>query len=79
MSGFDRLVVLFQGWSIWGVAKAGMIVALLLYTVFAVVVIRQVQLMSRTLNGMMELPLRLWAYGHLAVTLVVLVLAVLIL
>ncbi|MBI4034951.1 MAG: hypothetical protein HY381_00960 [Candidatus Chisholmbacteria bacterium] len=79
MSGFDLLLVLLQGVTVWVVVKWLMVVALGLYGVFAVVVIRQVQLMSRTLNGALELPLRVIAYTHLGVAVAMLVLALVIL
>lgn len=79
MSGFDRMLVLLQGVGIWGVVKLLVLVAVGLYVVFAVVVIRQVQLMSETLNGVLMLPIKLLAYMHLAVAVGVLVMAVVIL
>ncbi len=79
MSGFDQMLLLLQGIGIWGVAKLLVVVAIGLYVVFAVVVIRQVQLMSETLKGVLVLPIKLLAYMHLAVAVGVLVMAVVIL
>ena len=79
MSGFDRLLTILPGVTIWIVAKWLMVAALGLYLVFAVVVIRQVQLMSRTLNGALELPIKLIGYVHLAIAVGVLVMALVIL
>ena len=79
MSGFDRLLLVLPGMSVWLVAKGLMVIALILYLVFAVVVIRQVQLMSRTLNGALELPLKLLSYIHLGLAVLVMLMAVVLL
>ena len=64
---------------VWGVVKFFVLFGLLLYIVFAVVVIRQVQLMSHSLNGTLDLPLRLIALIHLGLTVGVFLLALLVL
>lgn len=79
MSGFDRLLLLLSGLSVWDGVKWLMVLGLGLYVVFAVVAVRQVQLMSRTINGALEWPIRLLATVHLAVAVVVLLAAVVIL
>ena len=79
MSGFEQMLVLLQGATVWTVVKWLMVVGLILYNVFAVVVMRQVSLMSRTVNGILELPLKLLSWVHLGLSLVALVVAIVIL
>ena len=64
---------------IWFVAKIFVVFGLLVYTVFASVVIRQVGLMLDTLDVSFEKPIRLMAYVHLGLSLFVLFLALLVL
>jgi hypothetical protein len=63
----------------WILVKFLFLVALLIYIAFAVVVVRQVGLMSRTLDGAFNLPLKLIAWLHLGVAIGVWVLALVIL
>lgn len=65
--------------SIWWLVKALFVVGLGLYIAFAVIVIRQVGLMSKTLNGKFAIPLKLISYVHLLVALAVFLLALVIL
>ena len=67
------------GVSVWLIAKIFASCAFLLYIVFAVVVVRQVQLMTDTLDVGFELPLRMLALGHLIFAVIVLLTALLIL
>lgn len=53
---------------IWTILKWGYVVAFGLYFVFAIVAYRQVQLMNRTLNGMLEVPLRLVALSLVVIS-----------
>lgn len=67
------------GISIWGVAKIFAIFALLLYLVFALVVVRQIRLMTDTLEVGFETPIRILGYLHLALAVLVLLIAFLVL
>lgn len=50
-----------------------------IYLAFAVIVVRQVGLMTRTLNGMLDLPIKLVAWVHLGIAVIVFLLALLVL
>lgn len=63
---------------IWGVVKILFSFALLIYVVFAFLVVKQVNLMIETLQQV-ELPLKAVALIHLMIALFVFVLAILIL
>lgn len=65
--------------SLWGLFKILVSFSLFLYVLFAVVVVRQVSLMLKTLGGQLELPLRLVAAIHLAGAIFIFVLALVIL
>ncbi len=79
MSGFEQLLILLRGVTVWDGVKWLIVLGLGLYLVFAVVAVRQVQLMSRTINGALEWPIKLLATVHLAVAVVVLLAAIVVL
>lgn len=59
--------------------KWGLVVALLVYLAFAVVIVRQVELMVRSFETPGEKWLKRLAWGHLGVVLFVIVLVIIIL
>lgn len=65
--------------SIWFIAKIFVIIALIVYVVFALVVVRQVQLMSRTVEVGFEIPIKMLVLAHLIFAIGVLFLALTIL
>lgn len=65
--------------SIWAVAKVFVALALALYVIFGLVVVRQVQLMTDTLEVGFETLVRILAIGHLVFSIVVFILALIIL
>lgn len=69
----------FFGASFWGIAKIAVLICILLYIVFAVVIIRQVRLMTETLEVGFEKPIKLVALVHLISSLALFILAVFIL
>lgn len=79
MSGFEQLLILLRGVTVWDGVKWLIVLGLGLYLVFAVVAVRQVQLMSRTINGALKWPIKLLATVHLAVAVVVLLAAIVVL
>jgi hypothetical protein len=64
---------------LWLLVKLAYILAALIYLVFAVVVIRQVGLMARTLYRLWDQPLKLIAWIHFILALLAVVMALLIL
>lgn len=67
------------GISVWVVVKIFAIIALGIYLVFALVVVRQIQLMTETLKVGFEAPLKMMAYVHLLFAIFVLLAALVIL
>jgi hypothetical protein len=65
--------------SVWSVAKVLMLIALVIYLIFAVVVIRQVSVMTKVVSGRLNIPLRLISWAHLIFTLLVIILSIVIL
>lgn len=61
----DLLTVLFTQANLFVLVKVFFLLTLLLYLIFAAVVVRQVHLMMRTLYGILEGPLNLIVYLHL--------------
>ncbi len=68
--------LLFVSDTFWLLAKVGLILFLMMYVVFAVIVVRQVKLMTKTLKVGFELPIELIAYLHLVFSLLVLFIAI---
>ena len=81
MTPFDRFIESLTNLSLnpWGVVKVFYLVALFIFIAFGVIVVRQVKLMSKTLNGILDLPLKLVSCLYLGLTIFVFVLALIIL
>lgn len=65
--------------SIWGVVKWFSVIGLLIYIVFAGVIVRQVHLMTQTLRVSLDTPIKMATYIHLAFSIFVFLLALIIL
>lgn len=52
------------GVSIWGIVKIGVLILLIIYLVFAFVIVRQVQLMTDTLEVGFESQLKFLSFMH---------------
>ena len=72
-------VIPFTDISVWVIAKYIVVFGLLLYLVFAVVMVRQVQLMIKTIESGFEWGIKLLAYFHLLFAIAVLLFAIIIL
>ena len=81
MTPFERLIQFLTTLVIdpWIFIKLLFLIGLLIYIAFAVVVVQQVKLMSKTLNGVFDLPLRLFSLIYLVAAIFVFILAVVIL
>jgi len=73
------MTIPFIGISIWGIIKIFAIIGLLFYIVFALVVVRQVQLMIKTVELGFDTPLRFLSIAHLLFAISVLIFALIIL
>ena len=62
---------------IWEIVKLIMLFGLLFYLLFTVVIIRQVQLMTRTVTGELDKTIRIVAWAHFALTAGIFVMALL--
>lgn len=67
------------GVSVWGIAKIFVLFALFLYTIFALVVVRQIQLMTDTLEVGFETPVKILGFAHLVFSILVFIIALVIL
>lgn len=61
------------------IVKLFILLGLMLYLIFAMVVVRQVQLMNQTLKGSLNLPLRLFAWVHFGLAVLVFLFALVVL
>ncbi len=75
----DNWIDLILNISIWSVAKVFIIIALIIYLIFAIVVIRQVNSMTKVVSGQLNIPLRILSWVHLLFTLLVIVLSIVLL
>jgi len=60
---------------IWGIIKGGVLFGLFLYMGFAIMLVRQVDLMSRALNGSFDKSLKILSWSYLFLTIAVFLLA----
>ena len=67
------------GFSVWVVAKLLFLLALLIYIIFSLVVVRQVNLMTETLEVGFESPLKIAAVAHLLLAIGVFILSLIVL
>lgn len=78
---FEKLIQnlpLFN-FNLWFLVKILILLGLVLYLAFAGIVLRQVNLMTKTLNGQFNLPIKLIAWIHLLAALSIFLLALIIL
>ena len=68
---FEQVIPLVSGVGILSLVKAFFLFALALYIIFAAVVVRQIHLMMRTIEGILEGPLNLLVYLHLSLAIFV--------
>jgi hypothetical protein len=74
-SPFDFLLPLFTLDTFWLLLKLMYLIAFGIYVVFALVVVSQVRQMTQTLNGSLDLPLKLLSWIHFGVAIGALLLA----
>lgn len=67
------------GISVWGIVKIGILIILAIYIIFAFVVVRQVQLMTDTLEVGFESQLKFLSFMHFLFAIGVLIFAFIIL
>jgi hypothetical protein len=65
--------------NIWPIVKIFVLFGLSLYLIFALVVVRQVQLMTKTIQMNFEVPVKMLAVGHLLFAIAVFLFALIIL
>jgi len=63
----------------WGVAKLLIILALVIYLVFAFVVVKQVKMMTQVVSGDLDLPIKILGWLHLVFAFLVILLALIVL
>lgn len=73
------IVNIIMNISVWAVAKVFILIAMLVYLVFAIVVIQQVNAMTKVVSGQLNIPLKILSWIHLLMTLFVIILAIVIL
>ena len=72
---FSQILGFFLSLQIWGIVKGLLLFFLFLYIIFAIVVVRQVNLMKKALNGALDWSLILIAWLHLGFAIIVFLLA----
>lgn len=75
----DDLFQYLINFNFWILAKIFILTALGLYFLFAFVIIKEVNLMTRTVKSILTLPLKIISWVHLALVLLIFTLAVIIL
>lgn len=67
------------GFSVWPLAKIFVLFGLVIYLIFALVIVRQVQLMVDTVEVGFDVPVRVLSYIHLSFAVLVFLFALIIL
>lgn len=75
----DNFIKAILNISIWAVAKILILFALVIYLIFAVVVIRQVNAMTKVISGQLNMPLKILSWLHLLLTILVILVCIVIL
>ncbi|NMC36593.1 hypothetical protein GYA49_06125 [Candidatus Beckwithbacteria bacterium] len=65
--------------TVWLVVKYIYLAVLLLFTFFSIIVVRQIHLMTATLNGSIDAPLKIVGYLYLMLVIIVFFLALILL
>lgn len=78
---FAGLVNILRGLDldVWALVKLAVLLGLFIYLAFSIMIVRQVSLMSRALNGSFASPLKFFAWIYLAATVIVFLLALILL
>lgn len=79
MTPFEELFNDLFNISIWSVGKTAVLIALVLYMVFSIMIIREVDAMNKTLIGVFNLPIYILAWIHAFFSIGVFILALIIL
>jgi len=79
MTPIEKFLDLLINIQIWSVVKLFILFALGLYLVFAYMVIREVNLMSRTIQGVFNLPIKIIAWLNLLLAVLVFIFSLVVL
>ena len=79
MSNFDRFLELITAIQIWDIARLIVVFVLFLYTLFALIVLKQVNLMSKTLIVPIDSAIKIIVRFHLYLAALIFLLALIIL
>lgn len=83
MTPFEKFIQFLVNFSpaltIWLLVKILFLIGLAIYIAFAVIVVRQVNLMIQALNGGFDFPIKLISWIHLGVAIAIFLLALVIL
>ena len=81
MTPFEQFLQNLMGvsFSLWGLVKILFVIGFGLYIAFAVIVIRQVKMMSEVVEGIFVWPLKIFAWIHLGLAIFVFLLSLMIL
>ena len=81
MTPFEQLInnLNLTSFSFWPFIKILFVVGFVLYLAFAVIVIRQVRIMSEVIEGLSVWPLKIFSWIHLGVAIYIFLLSIIIL
>jgi len=71
--------IIFPNFPTWGIAKAFVLFGMAMYVIFGFVMVRQVKLMTDTLQLGFESMIKIFSYAHLLFTIAVFIFALIIL
>ena len=79
MTSIEEILQAIININVWIIVKAFVLIGLGLYIIFSFIVLREVNLMNRTLKGVFNLPIKIIACLYLIFSVLVFILALIIL
>jgi len=79
MTPIEEILQLIININIWTVVKIFVLIALGLYIIFSFIVVKEANLMNKTLKGVFNLPIKIISLIHLVFSILVFILAIIVL
>jgi len=79
MTSIEEIVQAIVNINVWLVVKIFVLIALGLYIIFGFIIVREVDLMNKTLKGVFNLPIKIIACLHLIFSVFIFILAMIVL
>jgi hypothetical protein len=79
MTPIDTFINFILNIQILGIVKIGFLIAIGLYLIFSFMIVKEVELMNRTITGIFNLPVKIIAWFNFILAVLILIIAIIIL